>query len=83
MGRGRGHATLWLSEAKTVAKLMLEGKNKLLEMMGLRAQRGQVALAGIERYTVVGWACSVHTCNGSGQNHGVGMGGEQWREVRQ
>jgi len=60
-----------------VARLTLEGKNKLLEMMGLRAQRGQVALAGVERYTVVGWARSVRTCNGSGQNHGVGMGGEQ------
>jgi len=83
VGRGRGRAMLWLSEAETVAKLMLEGKNKLLEMMGLRAQRGQVALAGVERYTVVGWACSVHTCNGRGLNHSVGMGGVQWREVRQ
>ena len=83
VGRGRGRTMLWLSEVETVAKLMLEGKNKLLEMMGLRAQRGQVALAGVERYTVVGWACSVHTCNGRGLNHSVGIGGEQWREVRQ
>ncbi len=40
VGRGRGRTMLWLSEAETVAKLILEGKNKLLEMMRLHAQRG-------------------------------------------